>query len=259
LQSRRDRRQVTNLLTTKELQELLKVDRTTIYRMLKDGRITGVRVGGQWRFSREEIDALLGEPARSVPEGETLPSDPLPLHCVFPIQQVFAEIAQVGSLTTSPTGEPLTEISNCCRFCALMLASSSGRQACISSWRRLAQQPEKDPKFVSCHAGLQYARGRIEVDGALVAMVVAGQFYEAAPDPAEEEARILRLAAQHGIPTEELRAAAKEIRQIPSAYETQLGTWLQKVATTFEEVAHERAELMRRLRTIAHMSTLPNE
>ena len=36
-----------NLLTAKEVQELLSVDRTTIYRMLKDGRLKGVKVGNQ--------------------------------------------------------------------------------------------------------------------------------------------------------------------------------------------------------------------
>ncbi|MGA9119259.1 MAG: PocR ligand-binding domain-containing protein [Bacteroidota bacterium] len=247
-----------NLLTTKELQELLKVDRTTIYRMLKDGRITGVRVGGQWRFSKDDIDALLGDPVRSDSEPDALPGDPLPIHCVFPIQQVFAEIAQVGSLTTAPDGEPLTEVSNCAAFCSLMLNSPSGKKACISSWHKLAQQSEKNPKFVSCHAGLQYARARIEINGDLVAMVIAGQFYEDPPDPAEEDARIEKLAALHEIPLEELRAAAKEIRQIDHRFEQQLGGWLQKVADTFEEVAHERLELMNRLRSISHMSTLPN-
>jgi excisionase family DNA binding protein len=50
---------VNALLTTKQLQELLSIDRTTVYRMLKDGRLTGIKVGTQWRFSRDEVDALL--------------------------------------------------------------------------------------------------------------------------------------------------------------------------------------------------------
>src|SRR5947209_1519359 len=50
---------MSELLTVKEVQELLKVDRITVYRMLKDGRLTGVKIGHQWRFSRQEIDSLL--------------------------------------------------------------------------------------------------------------------------------------------------------------------------------------------------------
>ncbi|MCA9936705.1 MAG: helix-turn-helix domain-containing protein [Anaerolineales bacterium] len=49
-----------DLLTTKQVQDLLQVDRTTVYRMLKDGRITGVKVGQQWRFHRQEVENLLG-------------------------------------------------------------------------------------------------------------------------------------------------------------------------------------------------------
>ncbi len=50
---------VDDLLTTKQLRDLLQVDRITIYRMLYDGRLHGFKVGGQWRFSRQEIEAWL--------------------------------------------------------------------------------------------------------------------------------------------------------------------------------------------------------
>ena len=52
------------LPTTKQLQDLLKIDRTTIYRMLGDGRLAGVKVGNQWRFPKEEIDA--SSPVRGI-------------------------------------------------------------------------------------------------------------------------------------------------------------------------------------------------
>ena len=49
------------LLTTKQLEDLLKIDRITVYRMLNDGRLKGVKIGNQWRFPQNEIDRLLGE------------------------------------------------------------------------------------------------------------------------------------------------------------------------------------------------------
>ena len=45
-----------DLLTTNQVQTLLKVDRTTIYRMVEQGRLPAIRVGKQWRFSRPEIE-----------------------------------------------------------------------------------------------------------------------------------------------------------------------------------------------------------
>ena len=42
------------LLTTKQLEDLLKIDRITVYRMLNDGRLKCVKIGNQWRFPRNE-------------------------------------------------------------------------------------------------------------------------------------------------------------------------------------------------------------
>ena len=47
------------LLTTRQLEDLLQVDRVTIYRMLDDGRLQGFKFGSQWRFSREAIETWL--------------------------------------------------------------------------------------------------------------------------------------------------------------------------------------------------------
>jgi excisionase family DNA binding protein len=250
---------VADLLTTKELQDLLRVDRTTIYRMLKDGRITGVRVGNHWRFSREEIESSFSSSVSGDKESERMPTDVLPLHCVRPIQQVFAEIAQVGSLTVSPDGQPLTDISNSCEFCSLILKTKSGRRACIASWKMLAEQSERKPRFVTCHAGLQYARARIEVEGQLTAMVIAGQFYTESADLSEQRARVKQLAASHNIDPRELESAADLLSVLDKRHVEQIGGWLEKVANTFEQVAHERAALMSRLRRIADMSTLSKD
>jgi excisionase family DNA binding protein len=247
------------LLTAHEVQDLLKIDRTTVYRMLKDGRLTGVKVGQQWRFARQDVDALLAGTHPDEPSIAHRPADVLPLHCIQPIQDVFAEIAGVGAVTTAPDGEPLTALSNGCRFCALIQSSESGRRACIASWRRLAEHPERQPTFVACHAGLQYARARIEIDGELAALLIAGQFYADAPDTDEVGHRIEQLAAAHGIDARALAEAARAIPTLDQRMREQIGTWLERVAQTFETIGHERAELMGRLRRIAAMSTLDPE
>ena len=183
-----------DLLTAKQLQDLLRIDRTTIYRMLADGRLKGVKVGNQWRFPKDAVDALISGVRTEEAEKPAGREQVLPLNCIQPIQDVFADITQVSSLTTAPDGTPLTRLSSPCAFCSLILGSESGKQACIASWKKLASQPEVSPRFVTCHAGLHYARARIEIGGTLVAMVVAGQFYASPPDPAEEQQRIRALA-----------------------------------------------------------------
>jgi len=45
------------LMTVKEVADYLKLHPTTIYHMLKRGELPAFRVGSDWRFNIEEIDA----------------------------------------------------------------------------------------------------------------------------------------------------------------------------------------------------------
>ena len=46
----------TRLVTVKELSTYLRVHPSTIYRLLKQGELPGLRLGSDWRFSLEAID-----------------------------------------------------------------------------------------------------------------------------------------------------------------------------------------------------------
>lgn len=246
-----------NLLTARQVQEMLNVDRTTIYRMLKDGRLTGVKMGQHWRFSVREVNDMLGGNVR-VDTELPVSVDILPLHCMQPVQDVFAEIAEVGAITTDQNGKPLTRISNSCDFCKLILGSENGREACVRSWTELSETNDKSPEFIPCHAGLQYTRSRIEVNGELIALLVAGQFYAEPPSPEEEVQHIHTLATTYHIDESLLKQAAKKISVLDERKVSQIGTWLQKVAQTFEQISTERASLMSRLKQIAEMSVFNN-
>ncbi len=244
-----------DLLTVKEVQVLLKVDRITVYRMVKDGRLTGVKIGQQWRFARDQLDSLIsGE--RSLKSSPTGLPQVLPLHCLQSVQDVFADIAEIGSIMTAPDGVPLTRMSNPSKFCSLILASESGRRACIGSWRELTGNPDRKPSFIPCHAGLQYARACVHVSGTLVAILVAGQFHLSAPGADAAGPQIRQLAKQHGIDPKALADAARELPVLQARKQERLGKWLADIARTFEEVGCERAELMNRLQHIADVSRL---
>lgn len=242
------------LLSAKQVQELLNIDRTTIYRMLKDGRLTGVKVGQQWRFYTREINDLLAGTTTISDQSTFATAETLPLHCMQPMQDVFAEIAEVGAVTTDIQGQPLTRISNSCDFCKLILGNEEGRQACIRSWHDLTRKDGTSPKFSSCHAGLQCASARIEVQGELLALLVSGQYYVQSPDPEEEAERINQLAGTYHIDPTLLSQAAQKISVLDSRKEMQIWEWLKQVAHTFEQISSERANLMSRLKQIATMS-----
>jgi excisionase family DNA binding protein len=44
------------ILTVSELSDYLHVDKTTIYRALREGRLPGFRVGSEWRFHVDAIE-----------------------------------------------------------------------------------------------------------------------------------------------------------------------------------------------------------
>ncbi len=44
------------VFTIKELSDYLRVHPTTIYRLLRQGRLPGFRVGSNWRFNRSAIE-----------------------------------------------------------------------------------------------------------------------------------------------------------------------------------------------------------
>jgi len=59
------------ILTIAELSAHLRVHPTTIYRLLREGRIPGFRVGSAWRFSRAAIE--IWEHGQADPIGEKSP------------------------------------------------------------------------------------------------------------------------------------------------------------------------------------------
>lgn len=67
-----------DILTIRQLAEYLMVSEKTVYRMLDRNELPAVRVGAQWRFRKQDIDAWLTEEVRRVEyEGQRGALDPL--------------------------------------------------------------------------------------------------------------------------------------------------------------------------------------
>jgi excisionase family DNA binding protein len=48
-----------NLLTTAQVAEYLRVDKFTVYRLVTQKNIPAFKVGNQWRFNKNMVDAWL--------------------------------------------------------------------------------------------------------------------------------------------------------------------------------------------------------
>jgi len=263
---------VEDLLTAKQLQDLLKVDRITIYRMLGDGRLTGFKVGGQWRFSRRQIESWLQarqasldvaderSESRSVSGADELPTDSqaLPLHCVQAIQAIYAEALDVAAVTTNPDGTPLTSISNPCAFCDLILSTEEGRRRCAAAWQAADKGRGQPGQFHTCHAGLLCASAPVRVGGRWVANFAACQFVAQPLNgaPAAWEVGLPALAADLGLAESDLQATAASIRRVPEPALARISSLVEQVAVTLGQIGQERLGLVSRLRRIAEITNL---
>jgi excisionase family DNA binding protein len=246
---------VESLLTTRQIQELLRVDRITVYRMLKDGRLRGFKVGGQWRFPRREIESWLQEqqarpdsaPALSwATENPAQLSQALPLSCIGAIQTLCAEAMDVAVIATNLDGIPVSGISNSCDFCSAILATAEGQRRCSATWKNA-----DDGQVHNCHAGLFCIGVPFRVGAAKVAIVATCQF-------AEEgwQADLPALANDLGLKAEELAATLGSVRLVRDQSLDRISRCVKRMADTFSQIGQERLELLGRLRHIAQVSTI---
>jgi excisionase family DNA binding protein len=58
-----------NLLDVDDLAKYLKLQKQTIYNWLNQKKITGIKIGGVWRFDKREIDKWLRSQSRKATNG----------------------------------------------------------------------------------------------------------------------------------------------------------------------------------------------
>jgi excisionase family DNA binding protein len=194
-------------LTTQQVQDLLDVDASTIYRMAGDGRLPAVRIGRQWRFPATEIEAMLrpaGTPmdpsvpstdraAATVAVGDgatrgattaapfgqpiTLPPPdeaPLPPALVLAALEAIAPALGVAMVVTDLDGRPLTPIVNPAPAIIARSQDPEFTAACSREWRGFAHEPHLAPRLAPGRFGFLCAHSFVRSGPTLLAMVLAG-------------------------------------------------------------------------------------
>ncbi len=243
-----------DLLTAKQVQEILKVDRITVYRMLKDGRLKGVKIGQQWRFSQQDVDHLLSGNGDQ-PAGQA-PGNGFPTHCVQTIQELFADVSQMPALVVDAQGQPLTQASGACGLCQALQASESGRAMCQAAWRSFFEQSAAGGTRFTCPDGLAYTGAPILDRDEQIALFLVGPFQWQAPDPGEQAAHLERLAKTHGVSLARLKDAAAQLIVIRPEDRTSVEGWAFKAAHAVHSILHERVGFVARLQQIANLTQM---
>jgi excisionase family DNA binding protein len=249
-----------DLLTTRQVQEILRVDRTTIYRMVEGGQLPGIRVGKQWRFARTDLDRWLqtqaaqpGVTATAKSTLETLPRQTaqhpvpaanalLPLPYVQMLQDAFAEALGVTLVVTDMAGHPLTHVSNPCGLYAFVLRDDEAVTRCILDWQRIAGVIPLEPKFSPNDLGVLCARGLIRVGNELKGMVFCGGI---APDqwpPAVDQ--VASTATHFGVPPEMLGNHIAETHYLDRRQRDHVLSFVQRIADLISQLLEDRKSLV---------------
>ena len=61
-----------HLMDVEDLAKYLKLQKQTIYNWLNQGKISGMKIGGVWRFDRQEVDQWLKSQSRKARETSTV-------------------------------------------------------------------------------------------------------------------------------------------------------------------------------------------
>ena len=255
-----------DLLTTRQVQDILKVDRITVYRMLNDGRLKGTKIGQQWRFPTSEVERIIGiELAPKETISQSI-NTAFPTHCVQTIQDLFAEVSQISAMVVDMQGNPLTQISHPTRFCQMVLNSRVGERISRGSFQSFAERSQPFPdgdgkmvagtRFFTCQSGLQYIGAPIFDKDTQIGLFLAGQFYWQHPDPREEAERIRRLATECSLPLAELQDAAQEVPVIDPSQHARVEAWPTAAARAVQSIMYERLCFVERLQQIADLTHL---
>lgn len=253
---------MTDLLTTRQVQELLKVDRTTIYRMVDGGQLPALRVGKQWRFVRAEVERWLktmrssdlevttgGEHQILAPDALPVVGDAhrnladiLPVACAQAALDAFADLLGATLVITDMQGKPVSEISNPCGFFDVLIGGDpEGLQHCVRTWQQMAGDVALEPKFSVSEMGLLCARGLIRVGSELKGMVVIGGIAPENWPPTVEQTG--QLSVLFGVPPETVTGHFEAVFRMDRSAQERALRFVQRIADVFSQMIQARLEM----------------
>lgn len=156
------------LLSARQVQDVLHIDRSTVYRMAEDGRLPAIRVGKQWRFPADDIYAVV---SAQPPVLNTSPLDPT---VASAIAELAGDLLGVMVVVTDMDGHPITPIANPCGWMQQHSGDPQVLATCIAEWQDLAEDHEFEPRFHTGDYGFECARAFVRKGRELVGMVLAG-------------------------------------------------------------------------------------
>jgi len=243
------------LLTAKDLQALIHVDKSTIYRMAEDGRLPAIKVGRQWRFPSDRVARVLGSNVLPATERAhtSMPAADVAILLVPEAAQAIADLAGdlfgLMAVVTDMEGRALTTVANPCGYFEAVASAPEAAARCTEGWRRLAAEIDLEPRFIPTHLGFLCARTFIRVGNDLVALLIVGGVTPRVWPPSDDEQA--RIAAELGVDLAVVRNHIDETHYVDEAHRQWVLALLPRLSDIVSRLATVRAELLAKLDAIA--------
>jgi excisionase family DNA binding protein len=250
-----------SMLTTKDLQQLLHVDRSTIYRMAESGQLPAMKVGRQWRFPADRINRWLEDrnmrPAADLPSPDLTANGGslnglLPAEYITSIGDLFGEMLGVMVVVTDMNGEPMAPPSNQCGLFEFVNEQPGAVHQCVAGWRELAHDLDMVPRFAPSHLGLLCARSYLRVGSELRGIILVGGIAPANWPPTEAE--VEQIAAEFEVDADLVREHLEDVFHLDADGRERVLTLLPRLARFLSEVTNERKQLLSKLDAIAALA-----
>jgi len=240
-------------LTARDLEELIRVDKSTIYRMAEDGRLPAVKVGRQWRFPEDAVMGWLGiDTGGAVMRIEHNLRDLVTPGVATAVAVLAAAAMGVMVVVTDMDGRPLTPVANPCGLFNAVAADPAILPRCISSWQKYASAPDLVPRFGPSEFGFLCARAFVRRDTRLLGMVIAGGVAPDAWPPAPTTVRAITTGL--GVAEEVFADHADEVYHLAHSEQARLLGLLPRVALLVSQIADEAGAVAGKLSAIAELA-----
>ena len=255
------------LLTTKEVEDLIQLNRVTIYRLIREANFPAVKVGGQWRFPREAVEAWLVEQGRvpepaSVGEATTEDSetqtprqptltDLFATPEIISVLEAFSKAVGLSVLVTDKCGQTLVDHPGCRHpFCQLVRNAREGQTACLGA-RVAIENADTSHRLIGCAAGLCYLRTPIELDNQAIAFVFMGPLLTSASNRDAVQDNLTAFSHEIGVAPAVMLAQAKSVASFTDEQISILVDLLSQIISAILRIVRERLSVTRRLKEIA--------
>jgi excisionase family DNA binding protein len=240
-----------DLLTSKQVQDILKIERITVYRMLNDHRLKGIKIGKQWRFPASQFENLQAFDKAEHEGNNSIALSSFPTHCMQTIQNLISDLRDIPTLIVDINGNPLTEAKHYCALCQAIQKEDDGELGCLGSWKRVPDQ-NKTSGWMYCHAGLAYYYHILQENEKTIAYLLAGQF-RIVENKQEHLTYLIKLLEKS---EQEVLTLINDVPYLDKENQASVEFWISSASIALEEIFIERADLLQRLKQIAEISQI---